>query len=857
MKTKFFILFFLLLILFEACSTTKYLKEGENLLFGVTTICDDKSVDVYETENYYRQKPMRTILGMPLHGAIYNMIDPVKADSIRHRNQVIIDSINDKRQKKFNEKLGELRYEITRINHKLEREKDSNNIIILKNEEEKVQSKIDALAGKGYNQKTKKFSFRLFFQNIGEKPIVYQEAQAKKTAVQIKKYMRNKGYYEAQVKDSTVIKEKKHKAYTYYNITANQPITINKIYYNIKEDTLKKYVFLDTVNCILKVGGKLDIDIIQQERSRLTLYLQNNGYYGFSKDYIVLNVDTVGKNHKADLIFEILPITIDADYFVNHSRKFINNVYIFPDYNQQEAVNLGEDYFLNKDTLLIGKRNIYNRYQFIYKYDSTITKKKALGMDVKPRVTSRAVYIHPTDCYSTQNVNDTYRHLGTFNIYKMINIEFMPSMHRDSLDCNIFITQNPRHAYIIELEGTNSSGNLGAGASFTYQNKNIFRGAETFDLKFSCAFESQADLKNEVKAFELNTQEYGLEGKLYFPRILAPRALRRKLTNTGTKTYFGFGANYRERPDYTRNVINGNLNYQWDNNKCMSYVLTPFRLSSISISKADSTFLAWLDKLYIKDAYQDHFILGSSVSVNYNTQKQNKRDYVFLKSNLSIAGNILQLANNLAKTQKQNDEYYNIPLLNVRYAQFFKVDFDFRHYIQTGKNKMVYRLFLGAGIPYGNISQMPFSEQYFSGGANSLRAWQIRSVGPGSYQSNQMVEYPNQTADLKLEANLEYRFKIVWMIEGAWFVDAGNIWSLKNDYGRYGAQISKNFYKELAIGTGLGVRLDFDFFIFRLDFGLKLHDPSLEEKNRWLVKDSSWLFKKDNWAFSLGIGYPF
>lgn len=842
---------------FFQCSPKKYFTKDDNLLVSNKVECDEPSIDVAEPQGYIRQSPIRTTLGMALHARIYNCVNPQKADSLRQINEKKLEEKNKLIKDKFKNKELFLRDTIKKCSYvasyymgisELDSMKYWNKV------SEKFEKKLAKHLEKGYEEKNKIFSFPLFLQKIGEEPVKYKPASTKKSAEQIALYMKTKGYYEAEVTYKEKIK--KQNASVIYQIKAGNPMKINSVSYKIeKDDTLKKYVFEDTLQSLLKIGNNLDIDVLQAERSRITNNLKCNGYYRFSTEYVTFTVDTSRSVYLADVTIEILPVTLSNGKTVKHLRSFISEVSVYPNFDNKAALRDRDEYLSDMDTTYLKARDrIFPGIKFISKEPSV----------VKNSMIFREVFLRKGQVYNQQNVNNTYRHLTAFNIYKLVNIEFEPSSYRDSLNCNIYLTNSALQSYSYEIDGTNSSGNLGALSSFTYQHKNIFHGAESFDLRLSLALESQNNFSAEQKHFDLNTQEYALETRFYFPRLLAPRYFRMITRRKTPKSYFSLGFNYRKRPDYTRAAINGSFYYQWNVGKYATNTVTPVRLSSIRISDADSAFMAWLDRLYIKDSYQDHFILGSSYSFTFNNQSRGKRMYNYFKISLSWAGNLLYAINKHSNAEKNSSGAYTVPFFETVYSQFVKTDIDFRHYIKTiGTNTVVFRAYLGVGFPYGNVSVMPFTEQYFSGGANSLRAWQIRSLGPGSYVNDEknglISKYPNMTSDMKIEANLEYRFKIFWVVEGAWFFDAGNIWSVNKDDKREGGDFAFNrFYKEIALGTGLGLRLDFDFFVFRADFGLKLYDPALEEDRRWVFQDDKkFIFNTSNWAFNIGIGYPF
>ncbi|MCQ2250143.1 MAG: BamA/TamA family outer membrane protein [Bacteroidales bacterium] len=842
-------------------SCAPIVREGSLLVYN-EVVCDNSDIDVAEPQSYVKQTPAKTILGFPLHARIYNAVSPAKADSIRAAQLLYLDSLNAARHFSIKQKKGQF-YDT------LQHTKFLMNYYKSQPGSEKYVRRMEADTVKFFRKyrkyqardtffipKTKKFSFRLMWQNLGEKPVVYNSRLSHESANQIRLYMRTKGFYESQVEYTERIK--RHKAWVTYSIKSGNPIRIGRISYKIDDDSISSYILHDTTASLLKRGGCLDMDVLQAERARISDLLRNNGYYNFRKDFVSYEVDTTMGGHNADITLEVLPMVLENGRQTRHTKYYISRIFVYPNYNVAEEMRDRDAYYDSMRYSYLGsRRRMASPITFVYSPDT---------FQVRPRVITKEIFVRSGQPFCQQYVTDTYKHLSAFNVYKMVELKFDDhTMSRDSLNCNIFLTTNKLQEYVFDVGSTNSSGNIGVSSSLTYRHKNIFNGAETFDLKLSLSLESQSNIGSDIGGFKLNTQEYGLESRIYFPRMLLPRSFRTFARNTTPRTYIQLYFDYRQRPDYTRTVTTANLSYQMQSRRFFNYTVTPVRLSTIRISNADSVFLDWLDRLYIKDSYQDHFILGSGFSVIFNNQITGRRIYNYIKLNLSWAGNMLNLISRASHQSLNAQGSYSAPLLNTTYAQFLKMDVDYRHYLRTiGSNLLVWRLFAGIGVPYGNISSMPFTEQYFSGGANSLRAWQIRSVGPGSFRNNDdgasiTTKYPNLTSDMKLEANLEYRFKVFWVVEGAWFFDAGNIWSINRDDKRDGGQFNfKTFYKEVALGTGLGLRLDFDFFLLRTDFGLKLRDPSQDDGHRWIPhEDHGFLFRGRNWAFSLGIGYPF
>lgn len=845
-------------------SCAPIVKDG-SLLVSNTVVCDNAQIDVAEPLSYVRQIPSSTMLGIAINARIYNSVPKEKADSIKAAHVIALDSINRARVQAIKEQKGMYLDHLNDLRLKIpyyQQFADSTKTVkALTKDYSKTFRKYRKYVAKDsfFTPKAKIFSLPLFWQNIGEKPVVYDKSQSVKSLEQIRLYMQTKGFYESIV--TYTEKERRHKTFVTYNIQAGTPIRFRNIHYDFDDDTIAKFVLRDTASSLIKPNGILDVDVLQNERTRICNELKQIGYYNFRKDYIEYTVDTLIGDHQADLTVELLPMIMENGKPTKHRRFYISNINIYPNYDATKEIQDHDAYYDNMRKFYM--QPLYSQTAedippttFYYQPDT---------FRVKPRLIMREIFVKSGALYDQRNVNDTYKHLSAFNVFKIVEVNFDDhTTSKDSLNCNIFLTPSKPQEFVYGIGATNSSGNIGASFTNSYRHKNIFNGAESFDLRYLMSFESQTSFNGEQNAFDLNTQEYGLESRLYFPRMLAPSFLRNWTREKTPRTNISIMLNYRRRPDYTRSMINLNLNYQFADNKYLSSTVTPVRLSSIKISNADQAFLDWLDKLFIKDSYQDHFILGSGYSIVFNNQSAGKRSYHYIKFNLSWAGNMLTLASRALHRDKNENGSYDAPLMHTTYAQFVKTDLDYRHYLRTiGSNILVFRMFAGLGIPYGNINFMPFTEQYFSGGANSLRAWQIRSVGPGSFDNAGAAginaKYPNMTSDMKLEANLEYRFKLFWVVEAAWFVDAGNIWSINRDDKREGGDFKLDrFYKEIAVGSGLGLRLDFDFFLFRADFGLKLRDPSLKEGERWLAKnDHSFILRGNNWAFCLGIGYPF
>lgn len=686
-----------------------------------------------------------------------------------------------------------------------------------------------------------------WLKRIGEAPVLYDALQAQKSCDQLRIYLKNKGYYNAVVTDSVVRHEAKCKVNLVFNIKANQPYRVRNYYYNIKDPGLQVVLLKDSANRLLKKNDIFDLDVLNAERQRMTNHLKNLGYFKFTEEYIRFLADTTF-DRKVDLYVNVDDALLDNDEndIVPHKRFRIkdyqvNLAYRTPDLSG-EASNLKPDTLVDKN--------------YIFTYLGKLNYKPGLFVEMN--------HLPDSAYYSLQNAEKTYRALNRLKQFRLINIGFdeVDSLTQDSvamLDCKMQLSPLPRQNVSFEVEGTNSSGNLGVAGNLNYQHRNTFRGAEVFDFQVRGASERQ-NLTNNL----FNTREFGVESSLTIPKFISFFKGRHFFNYQIPETKLTVGYNYQERPDYTRTITNVKVGYNWKTSSYQYHTLNPVDLNYVRIYNLDSTFIKKIQDLYIKSSFTDHLILASNYSWTYNTQSTNKReDYKYFRVNLESAGNLLTLYSNLVNKGEttvfdsltnERSRYYKV--LNTRFAQYVKGDFEYRYgRIINEKSSVVGRTFLGVGVPYGNFNVLPFEKKYFTGGANGIRAWQVRSLGPGSYKADTLA-YPNQSSDIKLEANLEYRFKLFWLMEGALFLDAGNIWAINSKDNRPGAVFKfDEFYRQIAVGTGTGLRFNFTYFLFRLDLGMKLRDPS-QEPGRRLIP-GNYRINWDHFNLSFAIGYPF
>ncbi|MBI4647673.1 MAG: BamA/TamA family outer membrane protein, partial [Bacteroidia bacterium] len=576
-----------------------------------------------------------------------------------------------------------------------------------------------------------------------------------------------------------------------------------RIEYKIEDAGLKQIMLEDSVSSLLKPGNLFDIDILQQERERITYLFKTKGYYSFIKEFIDYQIDTAITEHKADVIIRINnPVATNSFLSGNHKKFLLNDIYVFTNFDPKRSLQEKEAYYQVFDTLE------YQGYYFVYEDK----------LAIKPQIILRAISLKKSDLYDIREVENTYNYLTSLKLYKLTNIvmsevnDSVDSNDNSLLDCIIQLTPFTRQAYSVELEGTNTSGNLGIAANTKYQHKSLFRGGELFELNFKGALQAQtriiesSDESGVTEYLPFNTLEVGPESSLKIPKLLIPFRMEEFTKKYHPKTSVLSAYNFQRRPEYTRSILTGKIGYFWSGAKNITHIINPLELNYIKLMNIDAQFQEMINKSNFGNSYKNQLITSANYNLAFTNQDIKKiRDFSYLKVGIETAGNMFSLYNKIGEKVKL-ENYYMI--LDVKYAQYFKFDFDYSfHKIINPENKIVYHGCAGLGLPYGNSDAMPFVKQYFAGGANSIRAWNVRTLGPGAFKNDD----PN------------------------------------NQY--------PNHYKEIAAGAGLGVRLNLEFFIFRLDVGYKIADPSESEGKRIVIGRRP--FGQNEIAWALGIGYPF
>jgi len=689
-------------------------------------------------------------------------------------------------------------------------------------------------------------------KKIGEQPVIHSAYLTQMSKEEFQRFMRNKGYFQARVTD-TVIYRKNQRAEVYYTIVANEPHRIKSFKTEILDDSIKAQSKGDSAKTLIKLNGTFDTDVLAAESKRVLNRFQNDGFFRINKNEIYFEADTTIAAKSVNLNMVVEKENISTDPAVvkerDHQRFTINRFYFYTDYESQKQLFSGnqDGAVVEKiDTLKIGNQYFISHGKMKY----------------NPEMLMNMNHISDKGYYSVDLVERTYNELFSLRLFKLINIRFAETNTPDSLgnptlDCMIQLSPTVRQSYSVSLEGTNSLGNFGLAGNLGYQHKNIFRGGELLDVVLLGATEKQ-NYGSGDSTTTFNSFESGIETKITLPKFLAPLRTRNLFRYSTPQTLLNLSYNYQRRPDYTRTIFRASFGYQWKSSEYTTHRFNLLDLNMVKMFAYDSTFVARIENLYIKSSYTDHSIAAWNYSYTWNTQNIQKRsNYSYVRASVETAGTILYGVSKLFDRRLHPSDTIGglkYHFLGTPFAQYLKTDLEYRRGLLIDKyNAVVFRAFGGMALPFGNSDQVPFERKYFTGGANGIRAWPVRTLGPGSYKAN-TNEFPNQSGDIKLEANAEYRFAMIGDFEGALFLDMGNIWSLKDN--RPGTEFDfSRFYKEIAIGTGAGLRYDFSFVIIRVDLGIKVHDPSKNIGERW-VPANTWL-TKDNINIAFAIGYPF
>lgn len=690
-----------------------------------------------------------------------------------------------------------------------------------------------------------------WLKRIGEPPQIYNKILSERSKNQLLQYMNNKGYFHALVENEVTFNAEKKKANIRFNVKSGDRYLISKIKYHINDPAMQTLFFNESNIEEVQPGDPFDIYSLEKQQLDIVDLFRNNGYYYFSKDDVRFLADSnqVSKQIAIDLFIGTSKSS-EIDSSKVSSPYLLNNFYI-------SVLPGNTPVTANRDSL-IDFPDTMSWDNFVVYQHRQITYPKSLFQ--------RTMLLQKGDLFSNNKVERTFNAFNRLRQFRFVDIQFAePKALQDSnlLDCYIRLAPLSKQSTSFDIEGTNTSGNFGVAGNINYQHRNLFKGAEVFHVRFKGATERLQRLVGGVSEY-FSTHELGVESNLTIPKLLGPGNFIDNFERFLPKTVLSLGYNYQKRPEYTRTISNFKFGYDWKTTQELRHNWNLIDFNIVKLYQYDPEFIEGIEDLYIKSSFTDHLIFAMNYSLVFNNQKLNsKKTYTYIKFNIESAGNSLWAFSKVFNRPKVTSidtlglgvtKYYRI--LNTRFAQYVKTDIEISHSHQFDEyNALVGRAFFGAGIPFGNFDVLPFEKQYFTGGANGIRAWQVRALGPGSYKP-QPNAYPNQNSDIKLEANLEYRYKFTAFLEGALFLDAGNIWAINDKDNREGALFKFNrFYKQIALGTGTGLRVDLNYFILRVDVGMKLRDPAQEEFRGWIVGNRP--IKGDDFNLSFAIGYPF
>lgn len=685
-----------------------------------------------------------------------------------------------------------------------------------------------------------------FLHRIGEAPVIFDTLQANRTEENILAAVNNLGYLNANVTQERILGRNK-KIKIVYKINPGIRYKVRDIQYRI-DDNIIDSVLITREKSALYSGMPFDLNVLDAERGHISSYLQNRGYYKFNKEYVHFEADTCIGNHMVDMtVFIPLYRASSQDSLEHHHRYKINKVAFVNNIGRIETFH---------DVAGIRRMN-YKGFPIYYKN----------RLAFRPSVFVDNNMVNPGEYYSERDIQRTYSNFGQLGavMYSNIRMQEIDSL-QDELDCYITVNENKPRSFGAELEGTNSAGDLGAALMLSYQNRNLFKGSELFSLKLRGAFEAITGLEGYM---DQNYMEVSVEAGLTFPNFKLFRFDSRRYLMMHPTSEISLMYDSQNRPEFHRRVLTSALRYRWRSvNELFRHRVDLIDLNYVFMPWISETFKRdYLDDVDNRNAilrynYENLFIMKLGYSFTYNSQGSmtSGADYgsnaLGIRFNIESSGNLLYGFSNLFQASRNSEGQYT--LFNIAYAQYVKGDFDIsKSFRFDDRNSLALHMGLGIAYPYGNSSILPYEKRYFSGGANSVRGWSVRELGPGSFSGGDgRIDFINQTGDIKLDLNAEYRTLLFWKLHGAVFIDAGNIWTIRDYAEQPGGQFRFNtFWRQIAVSYGLGVRLNFDFFILRLDGGMKAVNPAYTDNyHHYPIIHPN--FKRD-FTLHFAVGLPF
>ncbi len=686
----------------------------------------------------------------------------------------------------------------------------------------------------------KKHSPAAIIKRLGEPPVLLSDVNLVKNQTVLDNHLENQGYFQVDVKSDTVVK--KRRATAEYTIKTNNRYVIKEVIWPGDSSDAEKAIRSVSATSLLRVGDPFDLDVIIAERIRIDAELKEKGFYYFNPDYLIIKADSTVGEDKVNMYVQFKRGTP-----AEGKRVFtINDVFVYTSFT------------LNANPIDTSKRTAT-----FYKGYYVLDRRK----QYKPRLFAQALRFNSGDIYSRTDHNQSLNRLINLGAFKFVKNRF-ENVPGDSAKLNsyYYLTPLPRQSLHAELNGSTKSNNLtGTLITVGWRNRNFFRGGELLTINASGGLEVQYG--GQFKGF--NTYRVGLDANLSFPRYLIP--FKNVTTRSGfvPKTIISAGYEVVSRQQlFTLNSFHSSFGYSWKESPMKEHTLNPISITYVQPINVSPRYLDSINNYPIlKRTIDKQFILGTSYTYNYNQQVANPPvNSIYFNGNVDLSGNVAGLIT--GANYKNGD---SVKLFNALFAQYVRTEADFRYYRKLNTKRTVWanRVIFGFGLPYGNSVAMPYVKQFFVGGNNSLRAFRSRSVGPGTYYDSSIVGakgkntfYPDKTGDIKLEMNTELRQQLFSIVQGAIFVDAGNVWLYNDDPNQAGGKFTKNFLSQLAVGAGAGLRFDATILVLRLDVAFPLRKPYLPEGQRWVLNriglfDKSPAWRSENLVFNLGIGYPF
>ncbi len=673
------------------------------------------------------------------------------------------------------------------------------------------------------------------FAKRGEEPVLLSDVNPARTETLIRNRLQNLGHFHSEV--SSEIIKKRRRAKVIYSVVLDEPYRLKSYKLSSDSTDLMRNIQLAIRRTRLRPNRIYDLNQLKTERERIDNFLKKSGYYNFNADYLKFLIDTAQNSNEFTMVLDV--------------KKGVTPAYLKP-YNIRNTKVISNYSLSNPDTNVVFK-DFKGRFMY---YDPSET--------YRPELFNRYIYWDKGTIYNIEDHQLTINRfigLGMFQ-YATVYFEEVKDSTSNWLDAYIQLTPAKKKSLRLEASAVSKSNNFAGPALVgTYKNKNVFKGGEQLNIAVNLGFETQL---SRLPGQNLNSIEVGLSSELVFARFLAPWEPLEKVTRQVHQTKISAAIELLNRTQFFRlNSYKMSLGYNWFETPKKQHDWKPIVLNLVQLANTSESFEEILSgNPLLRRSFDQQFIIGSSYGFTYNGLLDRSKHNIYYNGIVDFSGNVAGLAFRTFTGEVQNPEEPNT-ILGTPFAQFTRITNDVRYYYRINrKSQIVARTYAGVGFSYGNSSTMPFVKQFFTGGPNSIRAFRVRSLGPGTYRPDSISAetFFDQSGDIKIEGNLEYRFPIYSIVNGAIFTDVGNLWNINENPNTPGGKFTSNWYKQLAVGTGFGIRADASFFIIRLDLAFPLVKPWLPENERLVAQkialgDKTW--RRENLVLNIAIGYPF